>query len=436
MEFSLLEQEIYTFRKEIESNPRESWWIREKYIDLGRSNTPMYCLNFRDNIRNPGDDLLDEPLFASSHQHMNIKLMTRFKHGADKPYWFSIKKDELIGRLYRFLSMYKENYVQPPGNRSISEGIIRPHPRIEGRCFNYQITSPGHMVVGVGPKRCAETFGAISGKVLDESKDPISGIQLELRVEKIVNNNQETLIINRNTNDKGQFWFSKIPLGENVKSLLKVKDKLIEVSILKQESFGKVRGKILDNKANPRVLSIELCSPDNEKFGIQTDYYGQFNSPSLPGFPYNISIQGFGIKVEMLYSGDSLISGIIKNEVGEPLLNSQIVLKSNESIIDTKMTSKSGYFSFENLRSSEYTIEIPENWISLKGSGQIHGNIRDINNNPLVSQIIHLVRISDKKIIDLTRTNISGTFKFFELETGSYIIRIPCYEFIKNEVIK
>jgi len=432
MNISQLEQEICTFRKEIESNLKNSWWIREKYIDLGRNNNPIFSIDFTDNVKEPGDDLLDEPLFNSAHPHLKIKLMTRLKYGAGRSYWLMIKKDELITRLDRFLSMYRENYIQPPGNRSITKGIIRPHPRIEGRCFNYQITSPGHKIVGIAPKKCVETLGAISGRVLDKSENPLSGVKVELRLEKTVNEKKDAFIIHRTTNAKGQFWFSKIPLGDNIKGFLKIKEKQIKINMLKLEPFGKIRGKLLDNKMNPRVLNIKFCSPDGEIFKSQTDNYGQFKTASLPAFPYKTYIQGFGIRVNMIYSGDSHISGVIKDKVGKPIKNSQIILKSDGNVIDKKMTGSSGHFIFENLWSGVYTIEIPENRISLKGSGKIQGNIKDVNNAPIESQIIHLIRTSDKKIIDIDRTDKSGNFKFFELEPGSYIIRIPSYKFIKK----
>jgi len=326
--------------------------------------------------------------------------------------------------------MYKEDYLQPPGTRSITKGIHRPHPRLTGLCFNYKISSPGRIIIGIGPKKCSETLGAVSGRILDESKNPLNGIQVKLRVVKAEKSEENILILQQKTNNNGEFWFSKVPSGDDLQHFIRIEGKRLRFNFIDQKPFGKIRGKLSDVKLHPLILSINLCSPDGEIFKALADNYGQFITESLPTFPYKLKIEGFELNVDFKYSGDTLISGMIKDVHGNPMKKRRVKLKLKGKQIQKITTDTNGFFTFENLYPGEYTLEIPKIPSYLSGEGTINGNIKNLDNNPIRSQWVHLVSKSDKKVIDFTRTDEHGNFKFIELETGIYIIRVPSYEIL------
>ena len=374
MNFSQLEQEIYTFRKEIDSNPSKNWWIKEKYINLGSNNLPIYIIEFSDKIDVLGDDLLDEPLVASNHPFLHFKSISSLQSEVKRMYWQPVEKIELITRLYRFLSMYKENYLQPPGTRSITKGIHRPHPRLRGLCFTYKISSPGHTIIGIGPKKCSEKLGAVTGRVIDDSKNPLNGIQVILNVVKA---EKSILFFKQETNKNGEFWFSKIPSGYNLQHFICIEGKQSRNIVIDQKPFGKIQGKIYDAKLNPLILSINFCSPDGEIFKALSDHSGQFITEFLPPFSYNLKVEGFEFYLSFNYSGDTLISGIIKDVYNNPVKKRQVKLKSKGKKIQKTTTDINGFFTFENLYPGEYTLEIPNIESYLSGVGTISGIIKN-----------------------------------------------------------
>lgn len=159
-----LESEIEAFRAEINAKPDVNWWFNEKYVDCGKDTEPYYIIEFSDQIEDCGDELNDEQLFTTAYPYLKIKSMTRERDATTGGYWCPIDSTQLIARLDRFLSMYKQDYVQPPGSRLFVSGSVKAHPKLRDKCFFFQISSQSRRITGKGPNVCAQD----SGKMVKE----------------------------------------------------------------------------------------------------------------------------------------------------------------------------------------------------------------------------------------------------------------------------
>jgi hypothetical protein len=283
LNLSRLEREIQAFRQEV--NARDQWFIREKYVDRAQMD-PFYILLFTHQLEDRGDDLMGEPLFATRATALTVKRLTRLPEGTDRSYWRPITRDDLIARLDRFMTMYREDFLQPPGYIGDRQTTSRHHPRFRNKRFLYRIGSPGRSIIGVGSQRFAnrENCGALRGRVVDENGRPLVGAAVELI--------SETRPLRRITSEGGLFWFSRVPFGNYNLSVVG-KSCIIRIS---QEEFGNARGTLFNS--NRRILTgenIEFYAPDEELFEAVSDARGSYSVANLISGPYRVKVAGHQI---------------------------------------------------------------------------------------------------------------------------------------------
>ena len=223
--------EAQAYRIEISGRP--TWRFREKYVDRGNLD-PFYILEFKHNSAAAGDDLMDEPLFITRLPALRVKHLTRDSSGTIGSYWRDIDNTTLLARLDRFMTMYRHDYLQPPGDKGEHGGLHREHDRFAKKRFLYRITSPRKQVIGIGSQMYAG-FGAIIGTVYDEEGKPLPGAIIELE------RSDQTLA--RRTQAEGEFWFSKAATG---KHSIRVKGRTCTIKIIETLEFGNIKGWLAD----------------------------------------------------------------------------------------------------------------------------------------------------------------------------------------------
>lgn len=275
-----LEREIQAFRREVSAG--NQWYIREKYVDRGPLD-PFYILQFTNRVEERGDDLMGEPLYASRSAALTVKRLTRLPEGTDRSYWRAIARDDLIGRLDRFMTMYREDFLQPPGFRGDLHNPNQQHQRFREKRFLYRVCSPNKEIIGVGSQKFAnmEDFSAIRGIVRDDNGIPLA----EATVELVTN----TATFQRVTGEEGEFWFSRISPGRYT---LRVSGRDAHIAISK-ENFGNVQGTLfVGNRTILPGESISLLAPDEETFETVSNNTGKYGMPKLISGTYKVKVRG------------------------------------------------------------------------------------------------------------------------------------------------
>ncbi|MCP5051992.1 MAG: carboxypeptidase regulatory-like domain-containing protein [bacterium] len=401
-----LEGEVRAFREEIKRGER--WYIREKYVDRGKASDPFYILQFRDKIEDPGDDLMGEPLFATRSAALKVKRITRQKEGTNGSYWQPIAADELMGRLERFMTMYRDDFLQPPGYYGDMYKPKQEHPRFKEKRFLFRIGSGRREIISVGSKMFAghPLFGALRGQVMDENGASIVGVIVELV------SDEET--ISRTTQDEGLFWFSKVQPG---KYNLHIKGRGCEVKDIQYEEFGNVKGWVSDNDNNPVAgAEVQLYAPDREIFSGWSNASGKFTTGPLPAFPYVMSIPGFLFTHQVTVVSDAIIGGILHDEQGKTLAGRTLILKQGDKETARETTDAKGNFMFSELLGGRYQIELPGTRLYSKeiAGGTIKGKIHDAS-APMKVQLI----AKEKAVIE-ERITSQYNFLFENVVPGNY----------------
>ena len=355
LSLAALESQIQGYRREVAA--ARSWYFREKYIDRGPGD-PFYILEFRESVQEPGDDILDEELFQTRKPGFRFVSMTRSKSGSGYAYWQQIDSDRLLKRLDSFLTMFREDYLQPPGAKADRNDPRSTHEIFRNKRFLFEIRSPRKSITGVGPKKYAgQGIGAIRGKLTDETGAPLVGAIVDLVV------GQQT--ISRRTAAEGVFWFTRVPPG---KYTLRVRDKSCQVRVVAYEYFGNVRGQITDPAGSPlENMEIKLIAPDAEEFAGWSDVSGNFVTGPLPALSYILRIPGHPFTVERTtYVNDAVIGGVLLTRGGDPLGGQAVVLKQSGTEVRRMITDPRGDFRFADLPAGRYQIEIPGQEISFR----------------------------------------------------------------------
>jgi hypothetical protein len=403
-----LEREIQAFRSEIQTS--QQWYIREKYVDRAQM-VPFYILLFTRQVEDRGDDLMGEPLFTTRSTALTVKRLTRLPEGMDRSYWRPITRDELISRLDRFMNMYREDYLQPPGFRGDLHNPDQQHEMFREKRFLYRIGIGQRELIGIGSKMFAGSplLGAVRGKVMDESGAPLSGVTVEL-VSPAGN-------MTRRTWGDGLFWFSRVQPGNY---RIRIKDRDCVVQIIEYEEFGNVKGWIADREGIPIVgTEVQLYAPDSEIFRGWSDASGKFTTGPLPAFPYILSIPGFLFTHQVTVVSDAIIGGILHNEQGVPLAGRTLILKKGGSEAAQTTTDSRGNFMFIELLGGRYQIELPGYRLYSKEivGGSIKGKISDAS-TPMKLQLI-----AKEKVIIEERTTAQYNFLFDNVVPGTYRVK-------------
>jgi len=318
LDLARLEREMAALRAEVASAPQ--WFFREKYVDRGSRLDPFYLLDFRRTVDDPGDDLLGEPLFATRSRALTVKRITRERGTENGGYWQPIAAADLVERLERFMTMYREDYLQPPGTRG---DLLKPelqHPQFEAKRFLFRIGAESKKLLGVGPKMFAglALAGALRGQVTDEGGTPLVGVTVELIT--------ETETLSRETRSGGLFWFSRVPPG---KHRVRVKDRTAVVQVIEEEDFGNVRGWLADPDGRPvDGAEVQLYAPDGEVFRGWSNASGKFIVGLLPAFKHRLQIPDFLFTTRVNVVSDAVIGGAICDEQGVALAGKTILLKA------------------------------------------------------------------------------------------------------------
>lgn len=279
-----LERAVAGFRRQVAAVPR--WFFREKYVDRGPLD-PFYILDYRteSEVDTAGDDLMGEPLFATALPGVTVKRMTREPEGEGGSYWRPIEAGDLVHRLDRFLTMYREDCLQPPGYRGDLHEPTYRHPRFEKKKFVYRVGPSTSAVVGVGSRIFAGQglFGAIRGRLLDEGGEPVAGA--------LILANSQTGTLERHTDEEGFFRFSRLAEGA---VRLTVEGRETKIERIDSEDFGSLRGSVEDTGSQALAgVEVVLEAPDGETFRTVTDASGSFSILRLPVGSYALRIPGY-----------------------------------------------------------------------------------------------------------------------------------------------
>jgi hypothetical protein len=426
-----LEQEIQSYRDEITLS--NQWYLREAYYDFGGVTDPHYCIIFCNNVDDPGDIVMDAPLLATNRQELGYVNLTCFTIANNREYWQPVGPELLIQRLERFLTMNRENYLQPPGGTGDLYGASNPHPQFRGMRFLYQLGSPSRCITGTGPAMFAGTgsCGALRGQLLGDNQSPLQGVTVELVLQQ-ENNNNPTLLT-RETGENGLFWFSRVPAGTyNLR--VHGEERVYGIRVLKDEPepFGIVEGRLYHQQGHPLVgVSLHLQAPDGEVFPVLSGSDGRFRSASLPAFPYTLRIPGFLFTAAVSVVCDAVIGGtLVRENNGGVLPGKTVVLNQGGSEVSRTDTDSYGNFRFDHLCGGRYSVEVPGYRLYARSvtPGSIEGTITGVT-EPVTIEL--LVR---EEVAASTSSMTGGAFRFDNLTPGGYHLRSPGLLLKKEEV--
>lgn len=408
LNLSSLEKELIAIQKKI--HPNGDYFFREKYVDRGTYD-PFYILRIKTEINAEGDDLLDEPLYATGLQFCQIKYLCRESNGLNQGYWKAITGSTLNKRINRFLDMFRYDYIQPPGTRSTLNGTKESHPQLKGKRYLYEISSPWKTITGIGPSGFTGmlTDGAIRGQITDLNGNPASNIEIEL-----VMPNQT---LTRKSEEGGLFWFAKIPKGTYRLRLPYYSGQIH----LFYEPFGLVKGNVSMMDENNPASAVELEAPDGTIFNAKVEPSGDLKPIKLPAFHYKIRIPDHYFKNAIRLEGNTVISGLLKDPGGEPIPGATILILAKEVVLAKRISKPNGSFRFELSEQGPYKLKVPGYALYAKKASPsaIEGQVAE-QEQPVLIELI-----ANGNVISSQRTDSSGHFKFRGLTPGNYKIRTP-----------
>ena len=370
-----LERAVAGFRREVAAAPR--WFFREKYVDRGPLD-PFYILDYRaeSEVEDAGDDLMGEPLFATAVPGMTVKRMTREPEGHGGSYWRPIEAGDLIYRLDRFLTMYREDYLQPPGYRGGLQEPDNLHPRFEKKKFVYRVGRGDSALVGTGSRMFAgqEPCGAIRGRLVDEAGRSLEGVEV------VLTSGTQTLRCTSAT--EGRFWFSRVAPG---KATLGLAGRAAQVQRSVQEEFGNVRGWVANSNGWPlQGVEVTLEAPDGELLRELADASGKLSTRPLPAFPYLLRLPQRRFHIATESRRDAVIGGTLRDSRRKVLAGEPVVLMRRGEVVARVVTDTKGSFRFDNLAGGCYSLQLPGRRISVRRApgaeirGRIHGLVEPV----------------------------------------------------------
>jgi len=419
LDLTRLEKEMRGFRSEVLA--ADSWAFRESYFDRGALD-PYYILEFRSAVDDPGDDLYDQALVGTAHPALRVVNMTRDASGGGESYWRPIPKRALVGRLDRFISMFWDDCLQPPGHKGDRLAPSTAHDIFERKRFLFEIRSPRKGIIGVGPKSFAGVgdAGAVCGQVLDrETLEPLDEVTVQLT--------SQGQSLSRVTRNGGLFWFSRVPAG---RSQLRVLNHTCIVTVSAGHPFGSVRGWLVGENGLPvENASLALYAPDGEAFHAATDASGKFHTYPLPAYPlpdsplrdpYRLRVPAFLFTVRhSMVVEEGAIGGTACDETGAPCANVAVLLTQAGQVIQEAVTDGSGNFSFAGLLGGRYALEVPGTRIHARRmlAGGIEGRV------DAKAGMVQLELLRAEQTFPPERTAADGTFRFDRLPPGAYVVR-------------
>lgn len=411
-----LENTIQIIKRELIKSP--SWQYREEYIDRGILD-PYYILKIRKPEHDKLDDTGNQSLFKTKTSGLSYVCRTSDSRTS---YWLDIKNSHLIKHLENFKHLYDVNKLQPPGKWGDLGNPDKDHKVFPERRFIYEIISPFKTLVGIGPNMYATGPGAVCGTVFNKNGQPLDGVVVE------ISNDKETLT--RETRNGGLFWFSKVQSG---KYQLKVKKHTCIVQVIRHDEFGNIKGWLTDENGFPvEYADIRFLAPDGEIFMAATDDTGKFSTGPLPAYPvtssplanypYIMQIPEFLFSIsKSITVKDAIISGVLKDNNGNVITNTQVVLKqAGETLFETK-TDAFGNFRFFNLLGGSYNVEVPGQKIFLSHGAP--GRIEGKEDKGMVNET-RIQLVAEGYIVATERLNRSKEFAFEHIAPGKYSVEV------------
>lgn len=405
-----LERTVAGFRREVAAAPR--WLFREKYVDRGPLD-PFYILDYRaeSELADAGDDLMGEPLFATALPGVTVKRMTREPEADSGGYWRPIEAGDLTYRLDRFLTMYREDYLQPPGYRGDLHDPSYQHPRFEKRKFVYRVGPSDSAVVGVGSRMFAGQglFGAICGQLMDEVGQPLEGVEVVLAT------GTETL--RRTSAAKGRFWFSRVAPG---RVSLGVPGRNAGTQTRQTEEFGAARGWVATSDGRPLDgIEVTFEAPDAVIFRAASDASGEFNLGSLPAFSWISRVPDRVLRARICVVSGGVIGGVVRDEQGRALSGRTVVLVKDGVEVTQVVSEEDGTFRLEGLVAGDYRLKVPGRTVAVREAGG--GTIRGTVAGAVVPGFLEL--LSNEARVAVARISEAGRFDLDPLVPGRYLLR-------------
>lgn len=398
-----LAAEIARFQGEL--GQASSWRYREKYVDRGALLDPFYILEVRAPAGDDGDDLMDEPLFATRAPALAIKHITRHGRPGDADYWRTIDSAGARVRFDRFFEMYRGGYLEPPGFRDEHDGARRGHARLEGKRFVFRLQSPARTVVGLGP--ATHAGGGAVYAVVKRDGQPLASTDIELRL-------SDGGIIKRRSDDQGRFWIARVPAGTHT---LRVPGHALTAEIT-AEPFGCVRGQVTAQGAGAAGVRVELTAPDGEVFAAAADDGGAFHVGSVPAFPFIVRIPSFLFTATISVRAEAEIAITLRDGYGEPLAT-EVVLLRDQVEVARQTSSVAGAARFTGLVAGRYTVTVPGRrlYATRVRPGELRGTLTGVPGP------IELELVADGAVVAATRSDAEGCFAFAGVAPGGYALR-------------
>jgi hypothetical protein len=357
-----LAAELARFQGELAQAP--DWRYREKYVDRGEALEPFYILDFRAAGSDTGDDLMDEPLFATRMAALQVKHVTRDGAPGTPGYWRPITPAALGARLDRFLEMFRGGYLQPPGWRDEYDGARRTHERIEGRRFLFRVQSPTRTIVGRGPSAHAGV-GAVQG-VITKDGAPLAAADVELAL-------ADGSVLRRRTDAQGRFWISRVPAGAH---RLRVPGHAMSTTVT-FEPFGCVRADVTNQSGAAAGIRVELVAPDAEIFGAVSDHAGAVHVGPVPAFPFTVRIPSFLFTANISVRAEASIAATLRDAYGKLRAGAEVALHRDGTEIARTTSDAAGAMRFGDLPAGRYTVTVPgyRLYATRHGSGDAPGTV-------------------------------------------------------------
>lgn len=398
--------------------PVASWHFRELYVDRGPQD-PFYLLDWKPVGDDAGDFVFDQPLFGCRAPYLKAITLTHDRQGPNRPAWETLTGLEVSHRLERFMALYRQNKLQPPGTKQGWFTPGAPHDTFDGRRFLFHLRSHMTAVAGVGPAQFAAGDGAsLCGQVLDIAGQPAGGVVVELVV--------PGRVLRRTTLADGHFWFSRLPPGLHT---LRLPDRLLRARILAQLPHGLATGTVRTSGGVALTgQRIELEAPDGELFQATTDAEGKFSAGRLPPFTYRLRVPPFLFRAQVSHVADGEIAGNLVDEDGQRRAGLVVVLTQEGRELARQTTDTDGRFSFQGLTGGRFQLGVPGCTLYLRSASgaAVQGRLGGAGANQVLELVVR------GQVVASQTTDGAGGFHFDNLPAGNYGLRAPGRELARK----
>ncbi len=266
--------------------------------------------------------------------------------------------------------------------------------------------------------------GNISGSVKDKNSKPLENVTIVLK------DSNGTIVATTTTNDKGEYEFTDIPVGDYVivekdpigyssvkdeqssdddkEANSDTNDNEIPVSLSKDENdvkndfidqaIGHIAGAVVDENDSPiKGVEVELKDKDGKVVATTTtDNNGEYAFLNIPVGDYVI--------VEKDPTGYSSIGDNQSSDDDKP--------NSNTNDNEIPVTLSAGEIDLNNIFKDHTPAQ----------KGTIKGVVGDIDNNTPLKDVTVLLKDSKGNVVATTKTDANGMYEFKDIPVGEYVV--------------